>query len=132
MVNGFNSEEIVLLYKYICWFEKIKRITTDKSLYEQFPVQKGFWQHFKGKEFKSEKNNNMPKDAQKQKANVIVFTVSWKTRQLSILRHLRNSIAHGTFETDGKKVTLSDKSLRLKKCTCMGNISKSILMSFIE
>ena len=132
LVNGFTSEEIIVLYKYMCWFEKIKSLTTDKSLYQQYPYQRRFWDDFKKCSLSTRKVKEMPKTYQKQPNNNLIYTLSAKTKQLSFLRHLRNSIAHGVIETDSKVIVIRDYSQRAKKCTCMGNLNKSLLMKFLQ
>ena len=41
--KGFEPEEIIILYKYICWYKSISKISTDKKLYKQYPWTKSFW-----------------------------------------------------------------------------------------
>lgn len=134
VINGFDEKEIFVLYNYVCWFEKIKSLKTDRSLYSFCPQQKQFWIHFSSKQFdfKSEKGSQMPAKVSNQKSNTILFTLSAKTRQLSFLRHLRNSIAHGLIVCKGKTIEITDYNSRSKRLSCMGNLSKSSLMTYLQ
>lgn len=133
-VNGFCEKDTFIFFKYVCWFEKIRPLKTDKFLFNQCPQQKHFWNHFTSKQFdfQSEKAAKMPSKDTRQKSNTVVFTISAKTRQLSFLRHLRNAIAHGTIKTNGKSIEFTDYNAREKRYSCIGNLSNVSLKSFFD
>lgn len=135
--RGFEPDEIIILYKYICWYESISKIKSDGKLYSLYPWTNYYWIVFSSKKFnfKTEKSGNMPKGAVKQKNNTLVYTKCVNTKLLSFLRHLRNSIAHGNIEARGKGnnvVTINDYYSNGSKCTCMGNIHKTIFIEFLK
>ncbi len=134
--KGFEPEEIIILYKYICWYKSISKISTDKKLYKQYPWTKSFWidTSIKKYNFKIEKSSKMPKKAIEQRSNTMVYTKSVGTKLLSFLRHLRNSIAHGNIEARGKGnnvVTICDYYSNGSKCSCMGNLHKTLLIDLL-
>lgn len=69
-----------------------------------------------------------------QKAQNIFIFNSTNSQAYDLLRHLRNSIAHGTFKKEriAGKVYLSFTDSYRKKYTMLGRIEFSLLTQFIE
>lgn len=108
-IHGFIPDEVVDLYHFLCIYESnIKDIPNQKVLIEMFPNLKD------SKELMSNivcnKCNRkslkiigiVPMD------NLLSMTYPKSSKLLSLLHHLRNSIAHGQLEKDGEFVSLMD------------------------
>lgn len=136
-LKGFDSDEVFVLYKYICWYESNSDIIRDNILYRRCPLFENFWRTMSRTKhvFKTERSDNMPITAVEQESNTMVYTKCVKTKLLSFLRHLRNSIAHGKIESggiDNNVVTICDYTKDGTKCTCMGNMNKTVLINILK
>ena len=133
IVNGLTRDDIVLLYRYLEFYEKkqIKTFTTDKQLKALlFGNVSQVWLLVRGCNLKSTKKGNIPTDLPPK--NTIYF-VKHYTIMLSLLYHLRNSIAHALMYKVGKEYHVCDiESNKNKRLTMIGNIDVTIVKSLIK
>jgi len=132
-INGLTRDDIVLLYKYLEYYEKnqIKTFTTDKQLKVLFSGNASqIWLLVKGYKFKSTKKGNIPTNMPHK--NTIYF-VKRHTIMLSLLYHLRNSIAHALMYKVGKEYHVYDiEPNKNKQLTMIGNTDVTMIKSLIK
>lgn len=136
ILNGLTKDDIVLLYKYLAFYEDnhIKTIKSDtalNSLRSDIIINmKALINNIKFKRVAKGSISNV-----KDLKNEIIY-VKHHTIILSILYHLRNAIAHHLLEVENKKCTFWDVgSEKNKELTAYGTISiekvKSIIKLFV-
>lgn len=139
VIHGFIPNEVVDLYHFLCIYEsKIKDIPNQKVLEEKFPKLK--------KSRKLMSNIICNKCNQKSlnfigivpMENLVSMTYSKSSKFLSLLHHLRNSIAHGQLEKEGEFISLIDyeyetrNGIKEKTFSSRGKIESTILLKFIH
>lgn len=136
IISDLTKDEIVLLYKYLAFYEDkhVKTITSNTALNSLLPDiitnMKALTKNIKFK--KATKGNiSKPKDLK----NEIIY-VKRHTVILSILYHLRNAIAHHLLKVKNKKFTFWDiDSEKNKNLTAYATVDiekvKSIIKLFI-
>ena len=115
-LKGFNEQEIVNLYKYLCIYEnKIKILQNSTDIYSTYPQLKsldGILKLF---------TMNYANDKAMQVLGVIVpkgvlYCTNTKNSKIyNFLYHLRNSIAHGQIEKNNEYVFLMDYKYKYDK-----------------
>jgi len=138
IISGLTKDDIVLLYKYLAFYEDnhIKTITKDQDLKTLFPnIITPIEELKKNIKFKQVAKGSISIANVKDLKNEIIY-VKYHTITLSILYHLRNAIAHHLLKIANKECTFWDiDNNKTKNLTMYGvvkfekikNIIKSIL-----
>ena len=132
-INGLTRDDIVLLYKYLEFYEKkqIKTFTTDKQLKALLSGNVSqVWLLVRECNFKSTKKGCMPANLPPKST---IYFVKHYTIMLSLLYHLRNSIAHALMYKVGKEYHVYDiEPNKNKQLTMNGNIDVTMVKSLIK
>ncbi|MEQ2911834.1 hypothetical protein [Butyricimonas faecihominis] len=108
IVNGLTKDDIVLLYRYLDFYEKnqIKALTKNKDL--NLLISNVVFQIktlVKSVKFVKAKKGSIPLSLQ---TNNTVYYPQNDTMIPSLLRHFRNSIAHALVKKEGKVYYITD------------------------
>ena len=105
--NGFSSDEIVDLYKFLCAYEKIEPFHKDNSLERNYPVlSEKLFSLLCQLPLKSDNCITIVKDDLN-----IKYTPAHRNKFTAFLYHFRNAIAHGrVFKKDQIEIKDFDNS----------------------
>lgn len=105
--NGFSSDEIVDLYKFLCAYEKIEPFRKDNSLERNYPVlSEKLFSLLYQLPLKSDNCITIVKDDLN-----IKYTPARRNKFTAFLYHFRNAIAHGrVFKKDQIEIKDFDNS----------------------
>lgn len=127
--NNLTQKEIARFYDYLCDFES--RIKKD---YGRFDFEDQNFQRF------CKTNNITPKckKSKNQKDNSFwFFTQQDKKTKINdsahhLLRHIRNSFAHGLIKKAGKDFVFNDYNSTITRQTMGGRMRTDLFWSFLE
>lgn len=127
MINGFGDKEIFIFYSFLCRYEKkINAIETSNELISNFPNLQKFDKLISDFTCKLTTREDMPIMGLLALPNTVYMTNSKRTKTLSFLKHLRNSIAHGQIMKEVNYIHITDyredKSTKEKVYTARGKV----------
>ena len=138
LIHGFSPKEVVDLYRYLCIYEselgKVAKLEVFKQQYPKLKRLDNLMSSFVCNECNIEALSNIgivPMD------NLLSMTYSKSSKLLSLLYHLRNSIAHGQIEQENGFVFIIDykkdykKGNGIKRFSARGKINSTTLFEII-
>ena len=134
-INGFGAEEIFQLYAFVEAYETIgiKSYKTQTSLIRQYPELSDLLSVLKKVKCHYAKPAEMKTIDFKSLENEIYFTEYHIGRLLSLLYHIRNSVAHAYIIKYGDSALITDhKVQRPVDFSARGKVSLSVINEFTE
>lgn len=132
-INGFTPQEVFLLYAFVESYETagIKSYKTQTSLFKEHPELKELTLVLNKVKCHYSNSEEMKTIDIKTMDNEIYYTEFQIGHLLSLLYHLRNSIAHACAIKHGTKVLITDfKVKRPMDFSARGQISIEIIIEF--
>ena len=137
-INSLDSPKLkILMFDFICFYTLIEDIKTDKELTAKYPLIKPrVLSLFKNRKLISKSKNEIQLfDKNLIEKDSFLFTKR-DTVILSILRHLRNSIAHYNIKpnpADNSSIVIIDYLDRTKKVlTCYGLLTYRTFVKLLK
>lgn len=133
LINGFNPQEVFQLYAFVESYETagIKSYKTQKSLFNEHPELKDLTLVLKKVKCHYSNSKKMKSFDIKTMDDEMYYTEYQKGHLLSLLYHLRNSIAHACTTKHGTKALITDfKVKRPLDFSARGRISLDIINDF--
>lgn len=133
LINGFNPQEVYQLYAFVESYETagIKSYKTQTSLFNEHPELKDLTLVLKKVKCHYSNSKEMKSIDIKTMNNEIYYTEYQIGHLLSLLYHLRNSIAHACAIKHGTKTLITDfKVKRPTEFSARGRISLDIINEF--
>lgn len=131
--QGFDVKELLDLFTFLLIYEKhLSGFKKDKTMYKSYPFMEDVFNKF-NKAIKNEiKGQNQLNNYNMEELNKhIYYTSSNKSnKNHSVLRHLRNTIAHGLIEKDEKYILIRD--FWKKKPSAVGRLKINKVMTLIN
>ena len=141
-INGFDKSEIMDLYHYLCIYEKFKLgdVNSLNMLWNKYPELKGLEQIITPIICNYCTRESLKVIGVVPMNNLMSMTKCRSSKLLSLMHHLRNSIAHGQIELEDDYIHLIDfgyeteKGSKIKKevISARGKIKSSILFEMIQ
>ena len=139
-IRGFSPDEVVELYHYLCVYEsELKRVENLEIFKTKYPRLNTPLETLMGTLICNECNIEtlsyvgiVPMD------NLVSMTYTKGSKLLSLLYHLRNSIAHGQIEQDSDYVFIIDYKIdyksgkSVKRFSARGKVKSSTLFKIID
>ena len=114
-INGFDTEEIVNLYKFLCAYAKIEKFKNDESFKKNYPTfAQALFSMLDQLPLKPENCISIIEGDSK-----IKYTSAHRTKNMAFLYHFRNAIAHGMIR---KNVMVEIKDFDRSTLTAYGLI----------
>jgi hypothetical protein len=134
-INGFNPEEIFQLYAFVEAYETagIKSYNKQTCLFQEHPELKGLLLVSKNVKCHKSCSEAMKSLDFKAMDEEIYFIKNKQSNLLSLLKHLRNSIAHACAVKHENKVLITDfKVTRPVDFSARGRVSFDIINQFTQ
>lgn len=134
-IRGFNPSEVVELYHYLCIYgSELEHIGSQEKLIMKYPKLEDLEKKIKGFVSNYCTRESLKIIAITPMENLVSMTKCRSSKVLSLLHHLRNSIAHGQIEQEGGYVHLIDygKENKAKVFSARGKILSSTLFEIIN
>ena len=133
-ILGFEKQEIVVLYHYLCVYEKkLKSLDSNKKLFKEYPAIErieSLLDALNCKEYNSDSREITDKGFG---SYYVAMTWSRSSKLTSFLHHLRNAIGHGRIEQQEDYIELKDYDTpKMKNITAQGRIKPSVLFEIIN
>ena len=134
-IHGFSQSEVAELYRYLCIYEcELRIIGNQEKLVLKYPKLKDLDEVISGFASNYCTRESLKTIAITPMENLVSMTKCRSSKVLSLLHHLRNSIAHGQIEQEGGYVHLIDygKENDVKVFSARGKIKASTLFEIIN
>lgn len=134
-IHGFSQNEVTELYRYLCIYEcELANIGNQEKLFLKYPKLKQVEENIKGFVCKYCTKESLKTIAITPMENLISMTRCRSSKVLSLLHHLRNSIAHGKIMQEDRYVHLIDygKENNANVFSARGKIKSSKLFEIVS